>query len=160
MFTTSLLLGLSLILQGTAATSAQAVLEQPAKTLQTVKKIENTVRKDPTTAQLTQIGNTQGPIPNGLLTLNYPGLLIKLVVSTYEGNTGLDSLEVTDVSWLDKIGVSLPLTRSEIVKSLGPGRPSAGGLRYQERGVIGAITLQLTFDGEKLIKAVWSYPHD
>src|SRR6185436_6337661 len=148
----SSLLALAMVVQ---AASPRATLEkflwEPTKKIGTVKQIEAIARKDPTTSELTQIGNNQSPIPNGLLTLTYPGLVIKLLIATYEGGSGLRSFEITDMEWLNKIGIPLPRTKSEIVKFLGPGRASPGGLLYQQGSAIGPMTLRLTFDGDKLI---------
>jgi hypothetical protein len=87
-------------------------------------------------------------------------LVTTLIVSTWKGATGLESVEITDMTWLKKLDLPLPLTRAEVVASLGAGRVRGTTLVYAQQSEIGPTSLTLTFNGDQLVKAVWSYPFD
>ena len=113
----SYLLALALVLQASPRAVLQDFLWEPTKKIGTVKQIEMIARQDPTTSQLTQIGNNQSPIPNGLLTLNYPGLLIKLRISTYEGGSGLSGRIRSTSRTRDGARTSAPIAQRDVSRA-------------------------------------------
>jgi hypothetical protein len=127
----------------------------------TAESVGLAVRKVPTTATLESIENPHVPVPNARLTLDYTGIVVTLLIGTYRGTSGLQTVDVTDPSWLTRFNV--PTTRSEAEALLGRGiRTTGAELVYEDsRGSdIGPATLTLSFEGTRLVRARWTYPYD
>ena len=161
---------MKVLLHHSIAVVAFAALQaQPASTLEliaaptralghSVATIEKTVRRDPRTAVLKQSENTQSPIPNGRLVLDYGGLIITLRISTYAPTSGLEAVDVADTAWLTRLGLSVPALRSDVLRTFGTAaQTTANDLVYEEHGESASRSVRLTFSKGRLVRVRWVY---
>jgi hypothetical protein len=139
--------------------STSELIAAPARALgHSVASIENAVRRDPRTAVLKQAANTQSPIPNGQLVLDYGGLIITLRISTYAPSSGLEAVDVADTAWLTRLGLSVPALRSDVLRTFGTAaQTTANDLVYEEHGESASMSVRLTFSKDRLVRVRWVY---
>ena len=96
-------------------------------------------------------------------TADYGGIEIKFFNSPASSSILVTAVTVTDPKWLKNLGVNIATSRFEIEKQLGAPLKSTGTtMTYEdeEGSDIGPSTLTLRFDGDRLIRASWTYPWD
>lgn len=146
----------------TPSQAASALIDAPTKRLgETAGQIVSLLRREPEISELTAIGSTQHAIPGAILRLEYPGMIVTLHVDMLRPSSRLFRLDITDMDWLDTLGLKLPKSREEVLKALGtPHLIRPTHLLYQGSGIASGSTLRLTYEGDRLVRAGWAYITD
>jgi hypothetical protein len=96
-------------------------------------------------------------------TVDYGGIEVTFFSSPSSTSILVTAVTVTDLTWLKVLGVDIDNSRFEIEKKLGTPLTFDGStMRYEdeEGSDIGASTLTLHFDRDRLVRASWVFPWD
>jgi hypothetical protein len=143
----------------TTSQAARALLRQPERIFgSSVASVLRLMRRDPIASELTAVGSTQEAVPDAMLRLDYGGLVVTLHIQTLTPASRLFRVDITDMSWLGKLGLKLPESRLAVLEALGPPhRVTPSHLLYQQSGIAGGNTLRLTYEGDRLMRVGWAY---
>jgi hypothetical protein len=107
--------------------------------------------------------NPHTDIPGAQYTVDYGGITVTFFSHPLSSDILVTAVDVTEMKWLAPLGITFGDTRPAIEARLGrPIKSDAATLHYEdeEGSDIGPSTLTLSFDGQRLRRASWTFPWD
>lgn len=143
----------------TASAAARALLARPERIFgKSANDVFRLMKREPPVSELRPIAASQYDVPDATLRLDYGGLVVTMHIQTAYPASRLFRVDITEMSWLAKLGLELTDSRQSILAALGPPHlVTPSHLLYQDSGIAGGNTLRLTFEGDRLIRASWAY---